>query len=78
MWYDLRLWTHILESKSFQKNLLQHKLNCIIECDRGSFGVACNELCGQCLDVNQCFHTNGTCLTGCIAGFKGDLCKTRE
>lgn len=50
----------------------------IIECGRGSFGVSCNETCGHCRDVNQCLHTNGTCLTGCIAGFEGNLCKTRR
>lgn len=24
------------------------------------------------------FNVNGSCLTGCDAGFKGDLCKTRQ
>lgn len=50
----------------------------IEECDRGSYGVECNETCGHCCDVSQCSNVNGTCLTGCDAGFEGDLCKTRE
>lgn len=37
-----------------------------IECDRGSYGIECNE------------NGNGSCSTGCDAGFKGDLCKTGE
>lgn len=47
-------------------------------CDGGSYGNECNETCGNCSDVNQCSHINGTCLTGCYAGYKGDLCKTRK
>lgn len=49
-----------------------------LECDRGSYGIECNETCGHCRDVNQCSNGNGSCLTGCDAGFKGDLCKTGE
>lgn len=48
----------------------------IVECDKGLYGIGCSETCGHCRDVNQCFHINGTCLTGCDAGYKGDLCKT--
>lgn len=50
----------------------------IAECDRGSYGIECKETCGHCHDVSQCSNINGTCLTGCDAGFKGDLCKTRK
>lgn len=49
-----------------------------LECDRGSYGIECNETCGHCRDVKQCSNANGSCLTGCDAGFKGDLCKTGE
>lgn len=38
--------------------------------------MECNETCGHCRDVNQCLNSNGSCLTGCDAGFKGDVCKT--
>lgn len=49
-----------------------------LKCDRGSYRIECNETCGHCRDVNQCSNGNGSCLTGCDAGFKGDLCKTGE
>lgn len=48
----------------------------IPECDKGSYGTACNETCGHCRTVSQCSNVNGKCLTGCEAGLKGDLCKT--
>lgn len=38
-------------------------------CDKGSFG-------DNCRDKDQCSIINGKCLTGCAAGYKGDLCKT--
>lgn len=43
-------------------------------CDRGLYGNDCNETCGHCIDIDECFHINGTCLTGCAAGYLGDLC----
>lgn len=48
----------------------------IEECDKGSFSIGCYETCGYCRDIKQCSNINGSCLTGCDAGFKGDLCKT--
>lgn len=48
------------------------------ECDKGSYGIECNGTCGHCRDVKQCSNVNGSCLTGCDAGYKGDLCKSRE
>lgn len=47
----------------------------LLDCNRGSYGIACREICGQCRDVNHCLHINGTCLTGCSAGYQGTLCK---
>lgn len=47
-----------------------------IDCERGWYGVNCNETCGHCRDMDQCSNTNGTCLTGCDAGFQGELCNT--
>uniref|UniRef100_K1QNL7 Scavenger receptor class F member 2 n=1 Tax=Magallana gigas TaxID=29159 RepID=K1QNL7_MAGGI len=49
----------------------------VYECDRGFFGIECNEKCGHCRDEYQCSNETGVCLTGCGAGYKGDLCKTR-
>eukprot|EP00105_Crassostrea_gigas_P036509 XP_019920657.1 PREDICTED: scavenger receptor class F member 2-like [Crassostrea gigas] len=45
-------------------------------CEGGTYGAGCKVACGNCRDVNQCSINNGTCLTGCDVGFKGDLCKT--
>lgn len=44
----------------------------------GFYGVDCIEKCGQCRDIDQCHHINGACLTGCEAGYHGDLCKARR
>lgn len=48
------------------------------DCDSGLYGVDCSENCGNCLNESQCSNINGTCFTGCNAGYEGDLCKTRE
>lgn len=58
--------------------MIQYKLFLLIipECERWLYGIECSETCGHCRDVSQCSNVNGTCLTGCDAGFKGDLCKT--
>uniref|UniRef100_K1R0L7 Scavenger receptor class F member 2 n=1 Tax=Magallana gigas TaxID=29159 RepID=K1R0L7_MAGGI len=45
-------------------------------CNTGSYGIDCKEKCGNCLDVYKCLYTNGTCFTGCVAGYHGNLCKT--
>lgn len=47
-------------------------------CDSGFYGHSCKEICGNCREINQCFHTNETCLTGCDDGYQGYLCKARE
>lgn len=44
-------------------------------CVEGFFGANCRETCGHCRDVDQCSVINGTCLSGCVAGLNGDLCK---
>lgn len=62
--------------KQLKRCNLYLKIN--LECDKGLYGIECNETCGQCRDLNQCSNVNGTCFTGCDAGFWGDLCKTRE
>ena len=51
---------------------------CLSECDLGTYGDKCNETCGNCQDQTKCHHSNGTCLTGCSAGYDGALCKTRK
>lgn len=50
----------------------------ILACDEGTYGFDCNETCGHCHDASQCSNTNGTCLNGCDASYKGDMCESRE
>lgn len=47
-------------------------------CDRGSYGTDCNQNCGRCRYVDDCFHVNGTCFSGCDVGYDGNLCKSRK
>lgn len=54
------------------------KYSQLIACESGLYGVDCNETCGHCKDVTQCFHVNGTCLTGCKPGYQDELCRTGE
>ncbi|XP_078330554.1 uncharacterized protein LOC111113675 [Crassostrea virginica] len=46
------------------------------ECEFATYGDQCKETCGQCQDLTKCHYKNGTCLTGCRAGYHGALCKT--
>lgn len=50
----------------------------ISACDKGYYGTACNETCGQCDELEQCSNINGSCLTGCNAGYLGETCETRK
>lgn len=50
----------------------------VLECDTGTYGIRCEKQCGHCRDPNRCSNVNGSCLTGCEAGYKGNLCKTRK
>ena len=45
------------------------------ECETGTYGRKCGNICGHCLNQTDCFHENGTCLNGCSAGYLGNLCK---
>lgn len=47
-------------------------------CQKGTFGNNCSETCGHCRDKDQCSITNGTCLTGCAAGYYLGFCKERK
>lgn len=42
------------------------------ECSDGTYGTACRETCGKCLDNHQgplCDHVSGNCSNGCRKGF---------
>ena len=51
---------------------------CAIACETGTYGKDCSNACGHCLNETNCIHTNGTCTTGCEAGYFGNICKTRK
>lgn len=42
------------------------------------YGHECNETCGHCDDLHRCSPINGTCLSGCDAGYQGEFCNTSE
>lgn len=47
-------------------------------CSNGTFGHSCTEICGHCRDQNECHYVNGSCLTGCEEGYRGDLCDSSK
>lgn len=57
------------------KSLSLNFIHLYLECDVGHYGYNCNETCGHCIDKLQCFHVEGTCLSGCKAGYSGQTCK---
>ncbi|XP_034318933.2 uncharacterized protein [Magallana gigas] len=46
----------------------------VYECDIGYFGDNCTEECGHCIDGTLCSSVDGTCTSGCSAGYTGNLC----
>lgn len=44
------------------------------ECDGGTFGPRCINMCGQCAQNEHCHHINGSCLNGCDPGFYENQC----
>ena len=46
------------------------------ECERSKYGMTCKSDCSpNCMGgYNQCYHVNGTCLQGCIDGWRGSKC----
>ena len=55
-------------------------MQCIfpLACGRGLYGAECQQECAHCRDLTQCVNTNGSCLTGCEAGYHGETCKACE
>ena len=47
----------------------------LIECLKGTYGINCSHLCGHCSDIYHCSIADGTCQTGCKAGYKGPHCQ---
>ncbi|KAL3879933.1 hypothetical protein ACJMK2_032209, partial [Sinanodonta woodiana] len=48
------------------------------ECIRRTYGSGCNETCGNCYKGDtSCSLTDGRCMEGCEAGWRGDTCKLK-
>lgn len=64
---------YILATTISEKNISEG--TCItIGCDNNVYGPACKRSCGNCLNRKDCYHINGSCLSGCKAGYKGEKC----
>lgn len=44
------------------------------ECDGGTFGARCINMCGKCAQNEHCHHINGSCMNGCDPGYYGTYC----
>ena len=44
------------------------------ECAGHTYGLGCNQSCGNCSGGVQCDHVTGSCPNGCVAGMYGDKC----
>lgn len=50
----------------------------MIACQNRTYGQNCKNTCGHCLNYEDCFHVNGTCVMGCESGYKGNTCNTGQ
>ena len=46
----------------------------ITECTGHTYGLKCNQSCGNCSGGVQCDHVTGRCPNGCDVGMYGDRC----
>lgn len=78
-WQDMNYATFFFIQNLYKKNNFNRYCIFLIisACIEGFYGISCKEICGHCHEANQCHYVNGTCLTGCAAGYEGDVCKTR-
>lgn len=62
--------------KAIDKKFLSHTFSLFFfpECDDGTYGLECENACGNCSDGNWCNHMNGSCPNGCDMGVFGDTC----
>lgn len=70
---SLSIMTNFIKTKCFEK---WFTIEYYKACNKGTYGMDCSEQCGHCSE-NVCEHISGICLSGCMAGYQGNLCKTR-
>lgn len=49
-----------------------------LECDDGTFGKLCSNICGHCQDGDTCDKETGACPYGCQSGYEGIYCNQSE
>ena len=49
-----------------------------VECEQFTYGLECNQTCGNCSEGKECNHVNGSCLNGCDVGVYGGKCDNGE
>lgn len=47
-------------------------------CSNATYGQYCIEKCGHCRDQRDCHNVNGSCLSGCEDGYRGELCNSSK
>lgn len=66
---------HVHPGYNNQQKVIFQRVTCItIGCDNNVYGPACKRSSGNCLNRKDCYHINGSCLSGCKAGYKGEKC----
>ena len=72
-WDQAVLISDVLNS-CFLKHIFQIYIFFILACENLTYGLDCREVCGNCLNLKQCNHINGSCMEGCDPGFQGEKC----
>lgn len=49
----------------------------VVACPIGTYGGACDKICGNCADSAPCHSTTGVCPNGCHPGYMSDRCDMR-
>lgn len=49
-----------------------------LECDDGTFGKFCSNICGHCQEGDTCDKETGACPYGCQPGYEGIYCNQRR
>lgn len=77
----LRLLTFVVQ---FRFVYIKRRIPCklislqCLECDDGTFGKFCSNICGHCQDGDTCDKETGACPYGCQSGYEGIYCNQSE
>lgn len=75
------LQNHTLKIRGFRTNMLIGNPNLfflsfyVSECHLGNYGMNCTSTCGHCLRISDCSRFDGTCHSGCSAGYYKKSCQ---